>query len=168
MQQDNPQQGPHGIAKRRGFEDGAQIRQQRRVDLREREASTTGAANLARVKFERLQIFQTAADGAARQSRRPRHSSDAAVPRRPRFRRRGQTPATLVQAGDQTLVAKTNRNLIDHSAGIAAAGPVVNPMSRQKNRRGAKQIQLFSGVALTGHFDNFFVRNNSAVRIVTI
>ena len=40
MQQDNPQQGPHGIAKRRGFEDGAQIRQQRRVDLREQEAST--------------------------------------------------------------------------------------------------------------------------------
>ena len=116
----------------------------------------------------RLHIFQTAADGAARQSRRPRHSSDAAVPRRPRFRRRGQTPATLVQAGAQKLVAKTNRNLIDHSAGIAAAGPVVNPMSRQKNRRGAKQIQLFSGVALTGHFDNFFVRNNSVVRIVTI
>ena len=83
----HPQQGPHGIAKRRGFEDGAQIRQQRRGDLREREASTAGAENLARVKFERLQIFQTAADGAARQSRRPRHSSDAAVPRRPRFRR---------------------------------------------------------------------------------
>jgi hypothetical protein len=144
----HPQQGPHGIAERRGFQDGAQIRQQRRVNLGERAAPATGAANLARLKFERLKVREAAANCAARQTGRPRHASDAAMARRERLRRGEQAPATLVEAGAQKLVAKTNRNLVDHRKRIADACDRVNPAPSQSANRNVKQIQLLFGVDL--------------------
>ena len=123
----HPQQGPHGIAERRGLQDGEQIRQQRRVNSRERAASAAGAANLARVEFLRLEVRGAAADGAARQTRRPRHASDPAVARRARFRRGEQSPAPPVEAGAQKLVAKTNRNLVDHCKRTGVARDRVTP-----------------------------------------
>ena len=92
-----PHERPRGVAERRRLKQPPQILQKRRIDLRERRASTAGTTNPSLLKIDRCQILQPAIDRTTRYSRGARHGAHAAVSGRLSFGSREQTPFALIK-----------------------------------------------------------------------
>jgi hypothetical protein len=65
----HPQQWTHRIAQSRRFDEPPEIIKQRRVTFAQSSRAATFTANVTRGKRRRIEVFQAALDGAARQSR---------------------------------------------------------------------------------------------------
>src|ERR1700674_3376295 len=122
-----PHERSHGIADRRRIEQALQVLQQRRIDLRERSASTARATNLWRDRIERFQVLQAPIDRAACDPGRTRHGAHATVSSRAGLRCRKQASFAFVKTRTHCLVAASNRSLINHASVINLRRQSGNP-----------------------------------------
>jgi hypothetical protein len=76
----NPDQGPHGIAQGRGFDEPPEFSNETRISLANRPPPATGTANSAFRQRFRIEIVLAAIDRRAGKTRNPRHDGQTTPP----------------------------------------------------------------------------------------
>ena len=148
----HPQQRTDRIAQRRRLDQAFEIIEQRRVTFSQGPRAATFTPNLAAGKRWRIEVFQSALDGAARQpgdARDPRKSTPAGGAD---LARSEQPPPALVPLRTVRFPPLPNRLLIDHAnAGSAQRGKrrSLNTESHRRMAMGAESDSLIDAAVLS-------------------
>jgi len=111
----HPQQRTDRIAQRRRLDQTFEIVEQRRVTLGQPSRAATLTANSAARKWPRIQVFQSALDGAARQPRDPGDRRKTSPSGSPSLARSEQSSTALVALRAVRFPPLPNRLSIDHA-----------------------------------------------------
>src|SRR5271165_6300607 len=144
-----PDQGPHGIAQCRRFDQPLERRDEPRVGFRYRPTPASGTANPPLRKRLAVEVVFAAIDRRTSKPGNLRDQRETAATGAPDLRRRKQPPTTLVKPRPDRLPSQPNRRLVDHAIELRLFATSRNPqhLSHSDARRPVA-IQLLSEVTL--------------------
>ena len=111
----HPDQGPHGVAERRGFDEALEFSDQSWIVCGDTLAATAGASRLAFRQRLIVELVRAAIDCRAGQTGHFRDDLQAAPPRRLDLGRREQPPPSLVERTFDPVPTSLYRCMIDHA-----------------------------------------------------
>src|SRR5271166_3811809 len=145
----HPDQGPHGIAQGRGFNQAFERGDQLRIVFTDRPTPAPGAANLSLRRRWRVEIILAAINRRTRQPGDVRHHRQTAPTGAPYLTRRKQSPSSLVQLRANRFPSLPNRVLVDHPSDLHPLALHRNPPSPSHSAAYPEiAIQLLLGVSL--------------------
>ena len=121
-----PDQRPHGVAQRRGFNQALERGDQPRIVFTNRPTPAPAAANLPLRQRCRIEIILAAIDRRTRKPGDLRHRRQAAPTGAPHLARRKQSPSSFVELRANRLPSLPNCLLIDHATDL-------HPLTQNRN-----------------------------------
>ena len=123
----HPDQGPHGIAQCRRFDQPLERGDEPRVGFRYRPTPASGTANPPLRKRLAIEVVFAAIDRRTSEPGNLRDQRETATTSAPHLRRRKQPPTTLVKPRADRLPSQPNRRLVDHAIELRPFATSRNP-----------------------------------------
>jgi hypothetical protein len=122
-----PDQGPHGIAQRRGLDQQLERRDKPRIILANRATPATGTANPPLWQRLRIEVGLAAIDRRTGEAGDLRHGRKTASTRSAYLGCRKQAPPPLVQPRTHRVPSQPHRRLVDHAIDLRRFAENRNP-----------------------------------------